>query len=62
VAPAGHDRVKRQKVGTAAEELGFQVYLDLALGLSLSKPRRGDSIEIPESVRAFRGEISSQGA
>src|SRR6266545_3527637 len=35
MASAGHDRVEGEKVGTATEELGFQVDLDLTLRLPL---------------------------
>ena len=52
VAPAGHDRVECEKVGTAAEELGFQVYLDLTLRL----PPPGDEVpDRPERVRRKPG-------
>src|SRR6266446_4874624 len=35
VAPAGHDRVEGEKVGTATEELRFQIDLNLTLRPSL---------------------------
>src|SRR5207249_696623 len=47
VPPAGHNRVEGEKVGTATEELGFQVDLDLTL-----RPLLGNQLVEQEIARA----------